>query len=403
MKNKFNRVIIMVIDGMGVGSLPDSKEYGDKNNSCLDDVLYKEGGAEIPTLLKLGLGELSCYFKEKKKYIKTSGYYSKIRMKSDFKDSWAGHWEIAGVNVPNDYSDFCNNGFSEEIIKTFELSTGLQVFGNEAIIYREEIINKLMPIHKKHKDSVIVLTEKGKETIRTFCIYALVDNINLAKQYELCEKMSEVLKSFSGIGRVGSRPIEYVNDKWIVPHSKRRDYLMFKEPEDTILTRLNESGIGVYTTGKVGAMFRNRGITEDNYARTNNEVYEQLVKYMNNVNKGLIFGTFNDMDCMYATARDSMAWKISLEDIDVKLNVFINEYMKDEDLLIICADGHGADPVYTGLHTREYSPLLVYGKKLYYSQPLCNINFMQDIANTIAENFNVSSFDTGTSFLSQLR
>ena len=400
-KGKFNRVIIAVFDGMGIGSLPDAKKYGDINKSCLDDVMEKENGAFIPNLLNLGLINLSDYFKKTTKVTKLTGCYSKIRMKSCFKDSWAGHWEIAGVDVQNDYSQYCDKGFSDEIIQKFEKATGLKVLGNEAILHREEAINKVLDIHKKDKKSVIVLTEKGKETIRTFCIYISKDNMSLEEQYDLCKKTTEILKNTPGIQRIGARPIEISNDNWIVPHPDRKDFLMFDAPDNTILQKLSEKKIGVYTTGKVSAMFRGKGIKEDNYARTNDEVHSQMIKYLDEVSNGLIFGTYNDMDCMFATAKDTKSWKKSLEDLDIKISE-ITTKMKSDDLLIICADGHGADPVYTGLHTREYSPLLVYSKKIKNTKHLDNVMYLSDIAATIADNFEIKDFNNGNSFLNQL-
>ena len=201
------------------------------------------------------------------------------------------------------------------------------------------------------------------------------------------------------IGRVGARPLTLNDDLTVsVEHKKRKDYLIFEPPKYTLLDALTERGIGTYGVGKIWAMFKGKGIKESKYALTNDDSYDRMMEFMREVKKGLIFVNFNDFDARYGHYFDTQGWINAFKKMDTYISKLICE-MNSDDLLVICSDGHGCDCVYTGIHTKEYSPLVVYSKKL---EKHGNIGFefkMNDIATTIAENFGIFNKFAGNNIL----
>lgn len=394
---KFKRIILLVLDGVGVGTFTKESEY----TSTIEDVLKRVRELKLSNLLNHGIQELINIDKYQKKSTYIS-HYGKIRISSRFADSWAGHWELAGVPLSEDYSTYWKGGFNKNIIDLFIKETGYSVIGNQSFFRRDDVLPTYLREHINNPNSVIVLTEEGLESIRTFGIYALVDNIPLEKQYALCEKAKEILAPYNNIiGRIGSRPLVFQNDQICVPHDKRKDYLIFNPPRDTLLKSLRGEGINTYAAGKVWAMFRGEGIERSTYTRTNNESIQALHTFMEEVSEGLIFVNLNDFDARYGHYFDLEGWSKAFEEFDKQMYE-IQENMNEDDLLIICSDGHGCDPVYSGLHTREYSPLLVYhqrvekGKNLGVTKKLC------DISATIAENFEIDYKLSGDSFFREV-
>jgi len=397
--SKFKRVFLTVLDAVGVGALP-----GQPVSSSLEDTLKKEGPIELNNLRKMGLGNLIEDTELINKGINSFiAHFGNMRLSSNFADSWAGHWELAGVTLPADFSYYWTDGFNKEIINAFEKETGYKVIGNKAFLHRDDVLPNLLPQHLNDKKSVIVLTEEGLETIRTFGIYAHQDNISLEEQYRLCEVTTKILAKYNNvIGRVGSRPV--ISDskgKFIVPDSDRKDFLIFTPPNDTLMKNLKNVNIQTYAVGKVWAMFRGEGIEDSIYTRSNDESIEGLFEFANKVDEGLIFTNLNDWDAKYGHYFDTKGWVSALEKFDNQLSALLDK-LRDDDLLILCADGHGCDPVNSALHTREYSPLIVYhngiveGKKLNGEKHLC------DIEATIADIFNAKRVGKGTSFLKEI-
>ncbi|PAE18290.1 phosphopentomutase [Robertmurraya siralis] len=394
--NRFNRVILIVLDGVGVGAVEDFPFQ----TSSFRDVLQIEKDTKLPNLSKLGVNH---YLNNNSENYKIEGYVSKCKLSSNFADSWAGHWELAGVTLDEQYSYYWEDGFQQEVIKHFEESTGLKVIGNKAFYHRNEVIYDYLQEHKDTPNSVIILTEKGLESIRTFGIYALMDKISLNEQYDICEIAANSLSRYNNIiGRIGCRPlIENVDGSIDVPHLNRKDFLMFNPPNKTLLKELSKANISTYAAGKVWAMFRGEAIKESIYTRSNDESVEALYNYMENVSSGLIFVNLNDFDAKYGHYFDTHGWAKAIELFDFQLK-FVMSKMKADDLLIICSDGHGCDALYTGLHTREYSPLLIFHKNINNGRRLQKNYQLCDIAATIADNFNISYSLKGKSFLKEI-
>lgn len=253
--------------------------------------------------------------------------------------------------------------------------------------------------HMKTERSIILLTEEGIESIRTFGLYALMDKIPVEELYQICELAAEKLQLFNKIfGRIGARPLVMTKDKRIdVPHNKRKDFLIFSPPENTVLEVLEEYGIGCYLVGKVSDMFRGRHITDSIQTRSNAESMDGILKYMNIIYKGVIWGNLNDFDAKYGHHFDKKGWNAGLKEFDIRLKELLAN-MKDDDLLVICSDGHGCDCTYTGAHTYEYSPLIVYSP-LMESGSLGYNNKLNDLAATIADNFEIPYKCNGNTLL----
>jgi len=398
---KYTRVILIVLDGFGVGILPDEFNNA-QNESSFEDVLDIAGMPVIPTLASFGMFNLT------KKYITRdmnyNASYGKMKLSSKFKDSWAGHWELAGCEI--DYtkvdSSYWINGFPEPIIRLFEKQTGYIVLGNRAFLRREDVIPHYIDDHNKMKKSVIVLTEEGIESVRTFGLYALLDNVPVDILYDLCEKASELLRPYNKIiGRIGARPLRYNNDRAItVPHELRKDYLIFDPPDSTILKQLKLNNINSYTVGKVSAMFRGTYIKDSIQTSSNKQSMDGISNFCTKVDHGLIWGNLNDFDAKYGHYYDYMGWKKSLENFDIELTKLIS-CIRNDDLLIICSDGHGCDCIYTGIHTREFSPLIIYSKEIECAY-LGEDNILNDVAATIASSFCITFDCSGKSLLTKI-
>lgn len=391
----YNRVILVVLDGVGVGINPKVKERY-ISNSTFGDVVSKEGMPRTPTFEKLGFLN---YAKESD-LDKVEAMYGRMLEQSVYADSWAGHWELMGVKIDDSNEKYWKEGFSQEIIEKVEKCIGYKVLGNLAMSRREDVIYDLLPFHKENEKSVIVLTEEGIESIRTFGIYALESMVSNDVLYQLCEKVAEVLKPYNDkIGRVGARPLTLKNDMTVsVEHKKRKDFLIFDPPKYTLLDALTEKGIGTYGVGKIWAMFKGKGLKESKYALTNEDSYEKMMEFMREVEKGLIFVNFNDFDARYGHYFDTSGWITAFQKMDIYIKNLICA-MELNDLLVICSDGHGCDCVYTGVHTKEYSPLILYSKQMTAHGNIGSGFKMADVATTIAENFGIYDKFEGTNIL----
>lgn len=395
---EYKKVILIILDGVGVGLLP-NQSISTENKSTFEDILKKDRKPNIPTLESMGFLDLTEDFKSNSLTEKVA-WYGKMSECSPYKDSWAGHWELAGWKYENkNDSSYWKKGFSDTVVNKFKEATNLNVLGNRAFLRREDVIYEYLHEHERDSNSVILLTEEGVESIRTFGIYALENIIPLETQYNICQKAADSLTEFRDIfGRIGARPLIYNGDKTVsVPHSDRKDFLIFDPPENTILDTLVESNIDTYGIGKIEAMFKGKSITHSVNTKNNVDGMKEIIDICSKIDKGFVWGNLNDFDAIYGHYFNTNGWINALEVFDKQLKELV-EILEDDDLLIICSDGHGCDCVHTGIHTREYSPLIVYNKTL--GSGYLNIdNILNDIAATIADAFNIEYSCNGTSIL----
>ena len=387
-----NRVIWMIIDSVGIGQLPDSKEFGDLGVNTLGNVVKMHPDIKIPNLIKMGIGNIDeVDFLENIE--NPIGAYGKCSEVSQGKDTTTGHWEMTGVIVDTPFKTY-ENGFSKEIIHEFESKIGRRVVANKPAS-GTEILDEYGE-HQMKTGDVIVYTSADS----VFQIAAHEEIISLDELYKMCEIAREMLMGDNAVARVIARPYIGAGRGKFERTSNRRDYSL-NPFEDTVLDTIKNSGLDVIGIGKIEDIFNGQGITEAIHTKDNMDGVDETIKYINKENKGLIFTNLVDFDSKYGHRRNSLGYKEALEEFDKRIPEII-ESMKEDDILIINAD-HGNDPTYKGTdHTREYIPVLVYGKNVKAGVNLGIRNSFADIGATVAQLLDVNETKNGESFKSQI-
>ncbi len=350
MKN-YSRVILLILDSAGVGFLPDAADYGDLGANTLGHI-GESVSLCMPNLGQMGLGNI-ILIKGTAEQKNPSARFGKALELSKGKDTTIGHWEIAGIVLDEAFPTF-PDGFPDDIIKKFELLIGTKTIGNK-VASGTQIIDELGDEHVKTGFPIVYTSADS-----VFQIAAHEDVIPIEKQYKMNEIAREMLNEYK-VGRVIARPFNGKSGAY-QRTSNRHDYSL--EPvAETVLDRLKSAGKDVIGIGKINDIFAGKGITEFVRTKSNMEGVDRTVEYMKKDNSGLIFSNLVDFDMLYGHRRDAQGYKEALEQFDLRIPEIIGA-MNEDDLLIISAD-HGCDPMFKGTdHTREYIPLIVYGKNL---------------------------------------
>jgi len=363
------RAIIVVIDSMGVGAMPDCKDYNDVFEcNTLKNVAEFCGGLNLPNMQKLGLGNLQD-FKGIDKISNPIGKYAMMAEKSKGKDTTTGHWEIAGLVLDEPFATY-PDGFDNGLLHKFIEQTGCQaILGNYAAS-GTQIIEDLNEKHQKTKYPIVYTSADS-----VFQIACDIDLIPLETLYKWCEIARNILDDGYNISRVIARPYRVVDGK-PTRTSDRRDYSVVPT-KPTLLNEIQNSGGEVIGVGKIEDIFSKSGITHAIHTGTNSEGLDITLKAakgeldlekikiaeVTNPNKSLIFTNLVDTDMLFGHRNDAKGYGLALEEIDITVGEIIKN-LKDDDLFIITAD-HGCDPTVEGTdHTREYVPLLVYHKNI---------------------------------------
>lgn len=399
--NKNKRVILIVLDSLGIGALPDAAEFGDPGSNTLGSIVKAMPDINIPNLRRLGLDKIDgleeIQFKssltiDSSNTFSPTGSYGRIKEASKGKDTITGHWEIAGILTETPFKTY--EKFPEDFMRKFEEAIGVETLGNYAAS-GTEIIEDLGPEHE----------ESGKPIIYTsadsvFQIAANTAIIPLERLYEICTIARKMLVGDVAVGRVIARPYIIENGKRIRT-SDRKDYSV-KPPSKTVLDNLKEAGKDVIGIGKINDIFAGRGITESIHTVSNEDGVIKTIEVMKSDFEGLVFTNLVDFDSKFGHRRDAIGYGKALEEFDSKLPNLIMS-MEDDDMLILCAD-HGNDPGHKGWdHTREYVPLLVTGPELTADDNLGTLSSFADIGATIADYLGVPSTKLGESFLGKLK
>ncbi|WP_019242112.1 MULTISPECIES: phosphopentomutase [Bacillus] len=392
-KNKFNRVFLVVMDSVGIGEAPDAKEFGDEGSHTLLHIAEKMNGLNMPNMGKLGLSNIE-QIPGVEKAEKPLAYYTKMQEASNGKDTMTGHWEIMGLNIPTPFRVF-PDGFPQELLTELEEKTGRKIIGN------------------KPASGTGILDELGQEQMETgaIIVYTSADSVlqiaahedvvPLEELYSICKIARELtLREEYMIGRVIARP--FVGEPGNFTRTPNRHDYALKPFERTVMNELKDGGYDVLAIGKISDIYDGEGVTKSLRTVSNMDGMDKLMETLHTDFTGLSFLNLVDFDAMYGHRRDPIGYGKALEEYDARLTQVLDE-LKEDDLLIITAD-HGNDPVHHGTdHTREYVPLLVYGKKLTDPKQLPVNKTFADIGATIADNFNVTMPKHGESFLSQLK
>jgi len=380
---------IIVLDGVGVGELPDAHLYNDEGSNTLGNMAKHLGGITLPNLEKLGLGNI-IDIKGISKIDKPIASYGKMAEVSKGKDSITGHWEIAGLKVEVDFP-YYPEGFPKEIIDLFCKEAGVDgVLGNK-VASGTEIIKELGDEHIKTGYPIVYTSADS-----VFQIAAHEDYFGLDRLYKICEVARNVV--FTGnrnIGRVIARPFIGESGNY-TRTTNRKDYAI-DPPQDTILNVLQKNGIKTVAIGKINDLFNYSGIDEKIKTKSNNEGVEKVLEWAKKVNNSFIFTNLVDFDVYYGHRNDPVGFYNALKEFDNQLPTILNA-LDDDDALVITAD-HGNDPITPSTdHSREYVPVLFYRKNK-AGKNLGVRKTFSDVGKTVAEFFGVSNELQGTSFL----
>lgn len=377
----YQRIFVIVLDSLGVGAMPDSKEYGDIGVDTFGHIGEKMGTMQIPNLQKLGMANLHS-IPGVEPVEQPLGVYTKLRERSLGKDTMTGHWEMMGLYITKPFITFTENGFPDELIKELEKETGRKVIGN------------------KSASGTVILDELGEEEIQKghLIVYTSADSVmqicgneetmGLENLYHYCEIARKLtMKDEWKVGRVIARP--YVGKKKgeFVRTSNRHDYAL-KPFSKTVLNALKEEKYDVISVGKIYDIFDGEGLTESNKSKSSMHGMEQTIEKARSDFKGLCYTNLVDFDALWGHRRNPIGYGQEIERFDKKLGELL-EVMRNDDLLIITAD-HGNDPTYTGTdHTREKVPFIAYSPSMKQGKPIEEQDTFAVIGATIAKNFNV--------------
>lgn len=384
------KAILIVLDSVGAGALPDAVLFDDEGASTLGHIAERMP-LQIPNMRALGLGHLPGLHIEKGE--NAVGAYGRAMERSMGKDTTTGHWEMSGIILPRPFPTY-PEGFPRNVIERFEQAIGTRVIGNvpasgTAILEElgEEHMKTGFPIVYTSADSV-------------FQIACHEEIVPLERLYEICRIARAQLTGEHAVGRVIARPFIGSGKGHFTRTSGRRDFSL--EPiAPTMLDALKESGRDVLGVGKIEDIFAFKGLTGSNHASGNPACVDAALEYMRKGFDGLLFVNLVDFDMQYGHRRDAEGYGHALEEFDRRLPEIIS-LMQDEDLLIVTAD-HGCDPTHHGTdHTREYIPILVFRKSMTALHSIGTRETYADIAATVCDYFGLPQRFDARSFLSEI-
>lgn len=389
---KYKRIFVIVADSLGVGECEESYLYGDKGVNTFKHLSYSIPNFKIPTLEKLGFGNITD-INNTKPITNPLASFGKCHELSVGKDTLTGHFEIMGLHVTKNFPTFTENGFPPELIKKLEEETGHKFMGNRSGS-GTEFIKELGERHLKTKEIIIYTSADS-----VLQLAASEDVIPLEELYRVCEIARRITLENPEwmVGRVIARPFVGKTSETFTRTSNRHDYAV-KPFGKTVLNYLKDAGFDVISIGKINDIFVGEGITESNKTKSNHDGMEKTIEIAKNRDfTGLCFVNLVDFDSLYGHRRNPVGYAECVMEFDRDIETLL-PLMKDDDLLMICAD-HGNDPTHTGYnHTREYIPIVVYNKNL-KPVDLGTRSTFADIGATVSENFNVKGTGLGTSLL----
>ncbi len=377
------RAIIIVLDAVGIGELPDAYKYGDEGSNTLMHVKESVPELDLKNMCSLGLGLIDGY----NIYEKTDspkGIYGRLAEVSPGKDTTTGHWEIAGIQLDRPFPTY-PNGFGSEITDAFERAIGRKILGN-CVASGTVIINELGDEHVSTGCPIVYTSADS-----VFQIAAHEDVIPVEELYRYCE----IARGQLDVGRVIARPFKGTSGCYV--RTERRKDFSLPPVRRTVLDYAKERGMEVAAVGKIEDIFSMQGITRSVHTHTNSEGIEQTIKYINEDFEGIIFTNLVDTDMLYGHRNDVKGFAASLQYFDDNLPRIISA-MKDDDILFITSD-HGCDPTTVSTdHSREYTFLLGYGRNI-APRSIGTRRSFADIGRSAAEYLGIDCDIKGESFL----
>ncbi|MEQ1757913.1 MAG: phosphopentomutase [Vicinamibacterales bacterium] len=386
----FSRVIVIVLDSVGAGELPDASLYHDQGSNTLGN-MAKVVPLRVPALRRLGLDRVVDIGGVP--VAEPAGAFGRLAEVSAGKDSVTGHWELMGIILERAFPTF-PEGFPPDLIAEFERRIGRPSIGN-VVASGTEIIDRLGPEHVRTGYPIIYTSADS-----VFQIAAHEHVVGVPELYRMCEIAFEMVGRGMGVGRVIARPF-VGNPGGFTRTAHRHDYAL--DPMgDTALDALTRQGTRVVAIGKVNDLFAGRGIARAVHTTSDADGMQKLERALIEETDGLIFANLVDFDVLYGHRNDPAGYAANLEQFDSWLAGFLPR-LSDDDLLVITAD-HGNDPTTPSTdHSREHVPLLLSGSRVRRGHNLGTRATFADLGQTIADNFGVGPLAHGRSFLGEIR
>jgi len=383
------RVILIILDGCGAGELPDAADFGDRGSNTLGNLSRViSGGLVLPNLQALGLGNI-IDIKGLPPDPASQGCWGKLTERSKGKDSTFGHWEIAGLVTEKPLPTY-PAGFPPEIIEPFKKAIGRDILANR-VASGTEIIKELGDRHVKTGFPIVYTSADS-----VFQVACHEDIVPLEQLYGWCQKARNILTGEYAVGRVIARPFIGTSAKYQRVGGHRRD-LSLKPFKLTVLDHLKNSGLQVMGVGKIHDLFAGQGLTQSIHTDDNRDGMEKILKALPGLKQGLLMANLVDFDMSWGHRNDVQGFYQGLQDFDAWLPELL-KVLTGDDLLLITAD-HGNDPTTPSTdHSREYTPLLVFGPGIKSGIDLGTRKSFADIAATLAEVFGINGTGQGTSF-----
>jgi phosphopentomutase len=387
----FSRAIVIVLDSLGVGELPDAADYGDQGSNTLGHIA-RWVPLQIPTLRGLGLSRI-VELPGGEPVTTPGAAFGRMAERSPGKDSVTGHWELMGLIIDRAFPVF-PHGFPEETIREFERRIGRKTLGN--VVASGTVIIEQLGAEHMRTGSPIVYTSADS----VFQIAAHEDVIPVPELYRQCEIAYDILVKGIGLGRIIARP--FVGKPGAFRRTSNRHDFAIPPAGETLLDRLRAANVPVFAIGKIVDLFAGQGITESVYTVSDDDGMDQVERAVGERPRGLIFANLVDFDTVYGHRNNVEGYAMNLERFDARLSELLPRLQPD-DVLILTAD-HGNDPTTASTdHAREYVPVLAWGARVRAGADLGTRPTFADLGQTLADVFGVGRLAHGTSFLNQIR
>jgi len=386
------RIIVLVLDGVGAGEAPDAADYGDIGSNSLGNTARAVGGLHLPNMERIGMGYVTPMLGVKQVEHPT-GAYGRMAPRSKGKDTVSGHWEMMGVILTRPFPTY-PKGFSSEVIKEFESRIGRGTLGNKPAS-GTEIIKELGMEHLRTGKPIVYTSADS-----VFQIAANEAIIPIDELYWMCLQAREMLTGENSVGRVIARPFIGDAPENFKRTENRRDYPLLP-PTTTMLQKAVAAGLEVCAVGKIDDIFAHTGITRSKHNENNVDSLRGTLEFLEDDFKGILFTNLIEFDMLYGHRNDPVGYSEALSKVDQAVPEIIKR-MRSGDIAMFVAD-HGVDPTTPGTdHTRECSPLLVFGSPVKPGTDLGFRSTFSDVAATIAEAFALEAPLAGKSFLGEL-
>lgn len=374
------RTFLIVIDSFGVGALPDAHKYGDEGSNTFLNT-FNASQINLPNMAKLGLYDIDG-IKLPHSY-RLIGNYARMQELTPAKDTTAGHYEISGIKLKHPYPVY-PNAFPQKLVTKLEKVCGIKFIGN-VVGSGTQLIDEF---GKQSIDTNSAILYTSADSVLQIACHDSV--LSLEQLYDVCEKARKVMKGKHNVGRVIARPFAGVEGKFYRTEY-RKDYAL-NPPKPSMLVYLKNKGFDVIGVGKIEDIFCNEGLTQSFHTRSNEEAINKVLELSTIPFNGLVFANYNDTDMLFGHRNNVQGYANALMNIDKSLPTLIAN-LNNDDVLIVTAD-HGCDPTTSSTdHSREYTPLLVYGKNLKSGINLGTLVGFDNIAKSLLDYYNIKKYN----------